>query len=206
MKKIINFIAIVTIALVPVSISLGADVGTRIDTANILQNYLSTNGCEHTVVIKWQEYALEYPSYIALQNAFLKRIDGMGHIRQRITYDITGRNGTVSCGRGVSKTLPEVRIVSYIPKYTIASVAKLLPNRYGIDTYGCQHTISIWDTNYTLDASAYAKVLNEFSNSINPELTIYKRITYRLTGKTSVLYCGWGNNTNLPEISINTIK
>jgi hypothetical protein len=52
MQKIINFIAIVTIALAPASIALGADVGTRIDTANILQNYSSTNGCEHTVVIK----------------------------------------------------------------------------------------------------------------------------------------------------------
>lgn len=204
MKKIINFIAIVTIALAPASIAFGADVGTHIDTANILQNYLSTNGCEHTVVIKWQEYALDYNSYNAIENAFLKRSENVGMLRQRFTYDFTGITWKVNCGRG-TKSLPEIKIYSYIPKYTVATFAKLLPNEFDTDLYGCKHSVQIGATTYALDTSSYTTVQNMFLNAYNPNATIYRSIRYRLTGNEGTIVCGGSGNKVVQEISIGSI-
>lgn len=204
MKKFVNFIAIVTIALAPASIAFGADVGTRIDTANILQNYLSTDGCEHTVVIHWQEYALDYTSYSALKNAFLKRTENIGMIRQRFTYDFTGITWKVNCGRG-TKSLPQIKIYSYIPKYTVATFAKLLPNEFDTNLYGCKHSVQIGATTYALNPASYATVENMFLNAYNPNATIYKSIRYRLTGNDGTVVCGGWESKVLQEISIGSI-
>ena len=203
MKTLLNFIAIVTIALAPASIAFGADVGTRIDTANILQNYLSTEGCEHTVVIHWQEYALDYNSYTALENAFLKRSENIWMLRQRFTYEFTGIYWKVNCGWG-TKTLPQIKIYSYIPKYTIATFAKLLPDSYDTNAYGCKHVAQIWDTKYALDTASYTTVENMFLNAYNPDATIYRSLKYRLTGNNATVACG-GENKVYQEISIGSI-
>jgi hypothetical protein len=201
MKKIINFIALVTIALAPASIAFWSDMWMHTDTGVFLQNHVSTNGCEHIVVIKWQEYALDYNSYVTVENAFIKRSVNIGMLRQRFNYDFTGITWRVTCSRG-NKMLPEIKIYSYTPKYTIATFAKLLPNMYNTDINWCKHTVQIWSVVYALDQASYKSVENIFLNTYNSSATIYKSIKYRLTGNEGTIACAGLGNKVAQEITI----
>ena len=200
MKKLTAFVLLVTSVLAPLSVSLGADSWINA-TATFLPNKLPVDGCDHTVVIGKNEFALDSTSYSKISAVFDK-LPLNKPIRQSIVYSPTGNTMTVQCGRGMNKQLPEIKLISVMPKY-LFMYATLQPDQLPAD--GCQHTVTVGSRNYALDASSYNAVQNAFTSAVNPWNPLRKRISYRVTGKTWSVTCGWGTSQVLPQINIRAI-
>ncbi len=113
----------------------------------------------------------------------------------------TGKTNYVTCGRG-NKVLPEMRIVSYLPNYRF-SYATLLPDLS--DANGCEHTVKIGTRTFSLDADSYDIVAGHFANVYNPNVSLYKRISYHVSGISNTVQCSNNTVMSLPEISIQVI-
>lgn len=202
MKKVTSFIAIVAITLMPLGISFGLNYWEIATSATIYPNTLSSNWCQHSVIIEGEEYALNSTSYALIANAYSKNTTIDRSIRQKIVYTPTGVNGTVVCSGWITRILPEINIVTFFPKYRI-TYANLLPNKLPSD--GCDYSVTFGDRNYALDTATHTMVGDEFDTVSNPNFNLRRRIKYRLTGRTGVVTCGWGSNIGLWEINIASI-
>jgi hypothetical protein len=174
-------------------------------SAQIFADELASDWCQHRVILGGQEYALDSHSYALVNNAFLKAsippsAFRLASVRQQITYVKTNNEGTVMCGRGFDKKLPEIRIISFIPKSYYAT-AVLQPNKIPAD--GCDHTVTIKWQSYALDAQSRDSVSNLYaSNFPDPQMSYTRKIQYSLTGKEWTVQCGRGSNKTLPEVKL----
>ena len=76
-----------------------------------------------------------------------------------------------------------------------ATIANLLP------ADGCSYPVTINGTDYAPDDGS----LDVLQDLVPPGQTITARISYRLTGGTATVACGFGRNVELPAIAFRVI-
>ncbi len=169
-------------------------------SAQILSDRLASDWCQQSVIIGEKEYSLDAESYSLVNNAFSKSSTPVAAIRQVITYYETDHNWAVICGHGFSKLLPQIHIVSFVPK-TLYATASIQPNMLPSD--GCDYTVTIKWVSYAVDSFGHNLIQELYNNvSLDPQQAYIRKIQYVPTGKQGTVQCGRGTTHSLPEIKL----
>lgn len=160
-----------------------------------IENGLPYDGCSFPITIDGVEYAPSASSK-ALVEAFATKL---GVTRANVTFRLTGGTASVPCGR-TPRTLPEIEVLALTAVTDVLSASASVEN--GLPYDGCSYPITIDKTEYAPSASSRALVQAIASRKIGQTKVT---LTYRLSGATGEVECGWGSTQTLPEIEVLSI-